>query len=73
MIYVNSTEERAFRAYYRRFGSNADQPSKQAEFETVNGVEYVVLSNSYKTLAVYKIRNDGSLKYCKHGLPKAEE
>jgi len=58
-------KRRAFNAYFKRFGKYADQPSQIVEFIEDNGKDYIVLSNVNGTLATYRIRNDGSLKFLK--------
>lgn len=59
---------RARRAYFRRF-PNADQPSAggRVDWTYVGGErrEYVVLENSLRTLAVYRVGNDGGLRWLK--------
>jgi len=52
---------RALSAYYGNDGM--DEPSKAASGVVKHdGLDYVCLRNSHRTLAVYRIRNDGSLK-----------
>ena len=46
---------RLFRAYFRRFGEYAMQPSQQPECVTHEGKDYVILSNVNGILAVYRI------------------
>jgi len=57
---------RAIAAYYRnatRTGAIPDQSSYEANSLVEHeGKQYVVLANSYRTLAVYRVRNDGMLK-----------
>jgi hypothetical protein len=53
---------RAFAAYFRR-GENLDQPSAaDSGHAKVDGLDYIVLRNVNGVLAVYRVRNDGSLK-----------
>jgi hypothetical protein len=56
--------ERAHRAYQRgaRPGEVLDQPTANGDLVSYRGRSYVVLSNSYRTLAVYRIRGDGRLR-----------
>jgi hypothetical protein len=56
--------ERAERAYFRRFDSYADQPGS-ITLQEHNGFSYVVLENSYRTLAVYRIQKNDRLKFLK--------
>lgn len=56
-------ETKLFRAYFRRFGKNAPYPSSNIDHAEIDGKPYVVLSNAYGILAVYRIRNDNTLKY----------
>ena len=58
-------KRRAFNAYFRRFGKYADQLSQIVEFIEDNGKECINLSNVNGTLATYRIRADGSLKFLK--------
>lgn len=57
-------EERAFSAYFRYPGEAIlDQPTGGlGGLREHIGRAYVVLENSYRTLAVYRVRNDGRLK-----------
>jgi hypothetical protein len=56
-------EERAFRAYFRRYGEHAPQPSAGIEVETnIKGEVFVVLKNSKGELARYRLR-DGKLRF----------
>ena len=57
--------DRLFRAYFRRFGKDADSPSQFIEYFDENGLSYARLSNVRGVLAVYRIKEDGSLKYMK--------
>ena len=61
----HTIEERAFRAYFRRFGKNADAPSQHLEQFTKKDKDYIRLSNVNGTLAVYRILNDNGLKFIK--------
>jgi hypothetical protein len=60
---------RALHAYFtvaNRAGLNADQPSlKLCGMEDIGDKTYIVLRNSYRTLAVYRLRNDNMLKRLK--------
>jgi len=58
-------KRRAFKAYFKRFGECADQPSSDVGFFEIAGKDYVVLSNVNGILAVYRICNDGRLKFLK--------
>jgi hypothetical protein len=60
---MDEVESRLFRAYFRRFGKMAYAPSRDLEFFEENGKSYVRLSNVNGTLAVYEIKEDGSLRY----------
>lgn len=61
---------RAFAAYFRtakREGYLADQPASHSSVLTHNGKGYVVLINGiWDVLAVYRIRNDDTLKRLHH-------
>jgi len=56
--------DRAFRAYFRIDGINADRPSERGStVETAeSGRHYVVLRNVRGALAVYRIGNDARLR-----------
>ena len=54
-------EGRIFRAYYKRF-SDSPIPEHHIEYYGDNE-EYAVLQNINGILAVYRIREDGSLKF----------
>lgn len=57
---------RAFAAYYRGPGGELrPHPANDSGFETFKGKEYIVLRNVNGVLAVYRIRNDGTLKRLK--------
>ena len=58
-------KKRAFNAYFRRFGKFAYVPSQTVEFIEDKGKDYIILSNVNGTLATYRIREDGSLKFQK--------
>jgi len=64
---------RAIQAYYvacRRQGAISDQPNPtDSGTERHSGRLYVVLRNSKVTLAVYRIRRDGTLKVLKRWPP----
>lgn len=59
---------RARRAYFRRF-PNADQPSAGGRIDWAyvgdERRQYVVLENFARTLAVYRVGNDGDLRWLK--------
>lgn len=52
--------ERAIAAHLRAGGR--DQPSNDSDERVVDGKTYVVLRNTNGVLAVYKQRNDGTLR-----------
>jgi len=54
---------RMFKAYFRRFGKNALQPFRDIDYVEYKGKSYGVLSNVNGILAVYRIKNDGALKF----------
>ena len=60
---------RAIQAFYiarRQEGVIADQPNiNDSGTETHNGKRYIALRSSKGTLAVYRVRHDGSLKALK--------
>jgi hypothetical protein len=60
---MEDVESRAFRAYFRRFGKDALMPSQNVDIISDKGKDYIVLSNSYRNLAVYRVFEDGSLKW----------
>ena len=59
---------RALSAYFRYPASDATTPVPQQPSEAVSGFEtvgnrhYAVLRNSYRLLAVFRVRPDGTLK-----------
>ncbi len=57
---------RALRAYFaaaNRHGHIYKQPSETCSgIETTNGRSYMVLRNNYRALAVYRLRNGGTLR-----------
>ena len=53
--------DRAIRAYTRRFGPQADAPAKNATLTHHSGV--IILRNTYRELATYRIRGDGTLRF----------
>jgi hypothetical protein len=60
---VGDPVDRAHAAYYAHpWGDVLDQPSRGGELVTHEGKQYVVLSNSHRTLAVYRVRPSGQLK-----------
>ena len=52
----NDLQQRAIRAYFRRFGPNAMQPSAFSDVHRLDGKDYVVLSNTFGSLAVYRLK-----------------
>ena len=56
-------EEKAFRAYFRRFGENAPCPSRHMNWAELRGKDYLVLSNVNGVLAVYRVYHDGRIKW----------
>ena len=62
---MEDIEKRAFRAYFKRFGKKADQPSQTVEyFESDDGKkQYLSLSNCNGELAIYRILEDGRLRF----------
>jgi hypothetical protein len=63
---MSSTDliRRAYAAYFRRNGSRATVPSStDSAVEEVDGKSYVVLRNLSGTLAVYRVKVDGQLKF----------
>jgi len=63
---MNDLVSRAYTAYFaacRRAGALEDQPLTAASGEqTLGDLRYVVLRNSQRTLAVYRVRADGTLR-----------
>jgi hypothetical protein len=59
---MTEIETRAFRAYFRMAGPNADQPSSDSGEIEVAGKQYVALRNVNGVLAVYRIKNNGALR-----------
>jgi hypothetical protein len=59
---MDELTRRAFAAYFRSDGESADMPSSPAAMVTHEGKTYVVLENSYRALAVYRVRTSGQLK-----------
>ncbi len=57
----------ARRAYLKRFGENADQPSNISGVEKVGGRELYVLRNSNGVLATYAIGKRGELSFVSAG------
>ena len=51
---------RAFAAYFRSGGF--DQPANSSGVVKLDGIWYVVLHNVRRTLAVYRVKNDGRLR-----------
>ena len=64
--YKGTPEDRAMAAYWNR-GPYHDikQMPSAPERMTINGKIYIVLFNTTDLLAVYRLRNDGSLKRLK--------
>lgn len=54
-ISVCDLEERAMRAYFRRFAPNCDQPMRGAEVYEDDGVKYVALNNCHGVLATFAV------------------
>ena len=60
---VNDLIDRAHVAYQRyRWDDVIDAPSSGGGLVTHNGKDYVVLGNSFRTLAVYRVRPSGHLR-----------
>lgn len=51
---AKSLEDRIFQAYFRRYGKNAMQPSRDIDWIEYKGKDYAVLSNVSGILAVYR-------------------
>jgi hypothetical protein len=62
---MNELERRLFRAYFRRFGKDAMQPSLSVEHHQIGDREYAKLWNVHGTLAVYRIHEDGKIRFLK--------
>lgn len=62
--FASSPEDRAWRAYFRYPGEAIlDQPARGlGGLREHKGKAYVVLENNYRTLAVYRVCNDGRLR-----------
>jgi len=58
---VDDLTSRAFRAYFRRNGSYAPQPSNHSGPVKAAGRTYVVLQNANGPLAVYGVGRSGRL------------
>ncbi len=66
--FVGDAVDRAFAAYFRVGGALAlpDQPSGGLSgAQEHDGLEYVVLRNAHRTLAVYRVLPNGALKRLK--------
>jgi hypothetical protein len=61
--FYDDYQRRAMAAYFRS-NPDAAQPTTPTVVQ-VDGKSYVHLHNSYQTLAVYRVRNDGMLKRLK--------
>lgn len=59
---VDELTSRAFAAYFRSEGPNADQPANTSGPIEHEGKRYVVLRNINGVLAVYRLRPQGLLK-----------
>lgn len=70
---ADSLVARAFSAYQasaKRAGDQYDMPAFGCcDLEELNERQYIALRNNSKTLAVYRVRNDGILKRLKR-IPK---
>jgi len=54
---------RAWRAYLASDGASAEQPdTRHSGARCLNKLDYIVLANEYRTLAVYRVRHSGALK-----------
>jgi len=62
--HLTEYERRALAAYYRSNEGFVDEPGTVEEVEH-EGLEYVVLTNIYGPLAVYRITNQGPLRRLK--------
>ena len=62
---TNNVETRAFKAYFRRFGKNAAIPGQTVDLYEQEGKDYIRLANVNGILAVYRIHDDGTLKFMK--------
>jgi hypothetical protein len=62
-------EERLIKAYFRKFGKDADYPSQTIDYFSHDSINYAVLSNSNYNLAVYKLFENGNFRYCNY-LPR---
>ena len=58
-------KKRMFKAYFRRFGKDTMMPTRDIEFWEEDGRSYGCLTNVKGILAIYRIRNDSSLKWLK--------
>ena len=54
-------EDRIFRAYFRNY-PDGQAPGKDIEYISYRGYDYAVLTNVNGILAVYRIKDDKSLK-----------
>jgi hypothetical protein len=62
----NQNLNRAFRAYLATNGADAEQPFPDRSGEVrLNGLGYVVLRSERRTLAVYRIKQNGALRRMK--------
>ena len=66
--YTHDIEERAHRAYHRRFcgALSYDQPTTNPDFYQEGGVQYVVLYNVNGVLAVYRVLKTGGLQWTEY-------
>jgi hypothetical protein len=62
-------EQRLLKAYFRKFGKNADIPQQEIEYKKFNGKDYAILSNCNGVLAVYRLLVDDKVKLEKNVCP----
>lgn len=65
MLADKDLEHRLIKAYFRKFGRNADYPSQEVKYREDYKGKLAFLSNINGTLAVYRIYDDGSFRYLK--------
>ncbi|MEJ2626915.1 MAG: hypothetical protein P8Z80_21215 [Pseudolabrys sp.] len=62
----STLKERAFRAYLATDGISAEQPNDGVSAAgLLNGLDYVVLASSTRTVAVYRVGRTGKLRRLK--------
>jgi ribosomal protein S27AE len=66
---MDDLEKRIFRAYFRKFGKNADIPQQEIEYKKFNGKDCAILSNCNGVLAVYRLLDDDKVKLEKNMCP----